>query len=305
MSEQSKNPTVSIIMAVYNGAEYLQEALSSVAEQTFQDWELIVIDDGSQDASPQIAAAFPDVRLIRQQNQGSADARNRGILNSRGSLLAFLDQDDVWCPTKLERQIALFNNNPLVDLCYTGFDIIDSAGATRTATWGRPIQGYHDLLEGNGICFCTAMIRQACLSDVGLFDVSLTNCEDYDLWLRISKGGQLAYIPSIEAHYRVHPSSTSRDYLLMYSREKEILRRHIKLARASNDKDAVSSASRGLDNARRVRFADACREIRTVPATQKFGHLWNAWTISPGQTVAQMVIWLSRLLTTGSVREKS
>jgi len=113
---------ISVVIAVYNGEAYVADAIRSVLAQAGVELELIVVDDGSTDATPGITRGFSDPRLtvLRQENRGVAAARNAGIARARGEFIAFLDADDVWLPTKLQRQMQLFSERPEVGLAYTG-----------------------------------------------------------------------------------------------------------------------------------------------------------------------------------------
>lgn len=113
---QSNPPKVSVIISVYNGERYLAEAIDSVLAQTYQDFELILIDDGSTDRTKEIIQSYPTIRYFYQENQGVAAARNLGVAQSRGDYLTFLDADDLWLPEKLALQIEAFAGNPHLDI---------------------------------------------------------------------------------------------------------------------------------------------------------------------------------------------
>jgi glycosyltransferase involved in cell wall biosynthesis len=142
-------PLVSVVIPAYNPGPFLASAVASVAAQTLKDWDIVVVDDGSIESIEELMRPFPFVRILHQQNQGQAMARNLGITQSVGKYVAFLDQDDLWVPRKLEHQILLFKENAEMPMCHTQFDLIDENGATRCAGFGRQ-QNYNELLEGSG-----------------------------------------------------------------------------------------------------------------------------------------------------------
>ena len=119
-------PKVSVIIPAYNSSGFIEDALESVFKQTYRNYEVIVVDDGSTDKSAEIIGSFSDKRIIYiyQENHGVSVARNKGILESKGEYIAFLDSDDLWLPEKLEKQVAILNNNKNTGLVYTDFDVI-------------------------------------------------------------------------------------------------------------------------------------------------------------------------------------
>jgi glycosyltransferase involved in cell wall biosynthesis len=127
-----KTPLVSVIVPTYNYAEFIGEAIKSVLDQTIQDFEILVIDDGSTDNTKEVVLSFGDkVRYFYQSQQGPAKARNKGIVESKGEYIAFLDADDVWLPSKLEKQVNLFRSNPKLGMVVTDNFLFDDAGIYR------------------------------------------------------------------------------------------------------------------------------------------------------------------------------
>ena len=208
---------VSVIIPTYNCAQYIGVAVESVLAQTFADYELIVVDDGSTDETGDVLKQYEGrLTLIRQENQERSAARNTGIRASAGQYIAFLDSDDIWQPDKLERQVAILDQHPEVVLTYCQASYVD--------TEGRPIRFVgesasgesgtevvvsdlsRDLLLGNvisGGC-STPIVRREALDEVGFFDETLCYPEDWDLWVRLSKKGPFAYVPRPLARYRVY-----------------------------------------------------------------------------------------------------
>jgi glycosyltransferase involved in cell wall biosynthesis len=180
---------VSVIIPTYNRGWIIQEAIDSVLEQDFADIELIVVDDGSSDNTPEILRAYgSDIQVIRQSNRGVSAARNRGIQASAGRWIALLDSDDLWLPQKLARQVDFFSAHPDAMICQTGEQWVRKGVRVNPKARHRKFSGmiFEPSLELCLVSPSAAMIRKRLFSDVGLFDESLPACEDYDLWLRIS-----------------------------------------------------------------------------------------------------------------------
>ncbi|MBI5896658.1 MAG: glycosyltransferase family 2 protein [Desulfobacterales bacterium] len=172
---QDRPPLVSVVVPTFNRAGEVAQAIDSVLAQTYPHWELIVVDDGSQDDTPRGLAAYgPRIRTIRQENRGVSAARNRGILAAGGQFIALLDSDDYWLPDKLAAQIACFQRHPALMLCQT------------EEIWIRNGRRVNPKLPLCLISPSAVMLRRSLLDEVGLFDETLPACEDYDLWLRIT-----------------------------------------------------------------------------------------------------------------------
>ena len=211
------NPTVSILLPVYNGAAYLQETLESMLAQTHQDFELIIIDDGSRDASAAIIERVndPRIRFYRQSNRGLAATLNRAIELSRGEYLARQDQDDVSFPTRLEQQLKFMVAHPRCGLVGTWAEII--TGTERTGRAHRHPAENHtlkfDLLFDNPFVHSSVLLRKSAVVDAGGYstDPLRQPPEDYELWSRLSRAWEVANIPEILHVYREVPTSMSRE----------------------------------------------------------------------------------------------
>lgn len=200
-------PRVSIVLPTRNRAAVLAGALDSVRRQTFSDWECIVVDDGSSDATPEVlaaaSAADARVRGIRREPGGSAAAaRNAALGLARGDLVAFLDDDDRWAPEKLSLQITRLDSDPDALLACARVELSgDAAGV-----WPRRAAPEHPalrrLLSSNFIPVSTVMARRSALVRSGGFDERLAVAEDYDLWIRIAIDGPIRADPEVLARYR-------------------------------------------------------------------------------------------------------
>ncbi len=228
---------VSVVIPVYNGERYLGRAIGSVLAQTWPHMELIVVDDGSTDRSPQIIAGYGD-RLIavRQPNRGVAGARNAGFERARGRFIALLDQDDWWQPDKLERQVHVMLADEGVGLVHTGvahFDQSTGRPTARLAPHARPERLVGDcfrlLLLDNQIYNSSVMLRASVLRRVGYCDTQIrgNTVQDYDLWLRVARRTRLAYVPEPLLSFRVHADQGTWDRRPMLSEEARLLERVI------------------------------------------------------------------------------
>jgi glycosyltransferase involved in cell wall biosynthesis len=185
-------PRVSVITPTHNRRDFIREAIASVLAQTYQNFEIIVVDDGSDDDTHSVVEefshAYPVVQYILQSNQGVSAARNYGVTLSCGQFVAFLDSDDVWQPSKLESQVAFFTAHPEAAICQT------------EEIWlrnGVRVNPHHKHRKASGDIFARSlelclvspsavMLRRALFDQMGGFDPDLPTCEDYDLWLRIA-----------------------------------------------------------------------------------------------------------------------
>jgi glycosyltransferase involved in cell wall biosynthesis len=189
MTARSKTPEVSVIIPTYNRAWVLKEAIDSVLAQEFRDFELIVVDDGSTDNTPQILESYAqDLTVIRQPNRGVSAARNRGIVAANGRLISFLDSDDLWLPRKLSSQVNFFNSNPEAVINQTEEIWIRNGVRVNPKTRHHKPSG---MIFEQSLALClvspsAVMMKRSLFDAVGLFDEDLPACEDYDLWLRIS-----------------------------------------------------------------------------------------------------------------------
>lgn len=207
-------PTVSVVMAAKNYAKFLPVAVESVIVQTFADWELVIVDDGSTDATP--AAVKPyladrRVRYVRSDKLGQSRAKNLGIHLSRGEAIAFLDADDSWKPTKLEKQLALLRDD--VGVVFCGRELIDESGAllAKQPAANPPTGRVADaIFVQNFVCFSSAMVRRQVFDRVGSFDPLLDLAIDYDLWQRVARHYSFNYVPEPLVQYRTGHGNLSQ-----------------------------------------------------------------------------------------------
>jgi glycosyltransferase involved in cell wall biosynthesis len=196
-----RDPRVTLIVAAYNGERFLREALESVFAQDFGSFEVVFVDDGSEDATGEVAQSFP-VRYIRQENRGLAAARNRGLELARGEFIAFLDDDDVVPPTKLSVQVRYLDEHPSTG-CVFGRQEWLYEGPEPPKMAPDPVFG-----EAGGIQLVTAMIRRSVLEELGGFDPTYRYAEDRDLLVRMREQGiEFAVLPDVVLRKRLHGSN--------------------------------------------------------------------------------------------------
>jgi len=211
---------VTVIVPAYNTARYIGETLDSIFAQTFRDYEVIVVNDGSPD-TPELERVLlkyqNQIRYIKQENRGPAGARNTGIRNARGDFLAFLDGDDIWLPNFLADQLKCFEENPSLDMaCADCVFFGDPALDGKSWQSLDPIEGVvtlEKILPTHGGAFASfVLLRRATALKVGFFDEELRILEDYHYWLRlVYHGGKLAYVPRILGKRRIHPGSLTHN----------------------------------------------------------------------------------------------
>jgi len=199
---------VSVIIPAYNAEKYIHEAIDSVLNQTFKDFEIIVIDDESTDNTSKILESYGNkIRWKSQENKGSASAQNEGIKMANGEYIAYIDADDIYLPERIETQVKHLDEHHDVGLVYTDFYQIDENGKITGTAKSQPFDDLL-LLQANYIGKSTVMHRRECLNEVGLFDESFTNYEnDWEMWVRISEKFGMVYIDKPLTKYRLHGGS--------------------------------------------------------------------------------------------------
>ena len=207
-------PKVSVVLPVYNGSEYLAQSIESVLNQTFQDFELIIVDDCSTDDSGLIAQKYAkaDARITYIKNQTNLklpNALNKGFACAQGVYLTWTSCDNVYLPNAFQRLLDILESEPDVALVYSSMEIIDAEGKLISFVQaGDP----KDLIFRNvvGACF---MYRKTIADQAGAYDPSALLCEDYEYWLRIARIGELKEIPEVLYQYRIHGNSLSANRL--------------------------------------------------------------------------------------------
>jgi glycosyltransferase involved in cell wall biosynthesis len=228
--------TVDVIIPAFNAAKYLPFALESVGAQTFDDWHIVLVDDGSTDDTAQVIAPFlgrygSKITYIQQENRGLPASRNRAIKSSTSEFIALLDADDIWMPCRLSESLGVLTTRPQVGLTYGLIKLVDSEGRTNRTWTGN--QGHPEGQIASQIYMrkielpCpTITFRRRCVDEVGFFDETMRATEDRDLWLRIALRYEVAFVPEILASYRMSPGSMSTDSRRMLDAQLHFIRKH-------------------------------------------------------------------------------
>ena len=233
-------PIVSVLMTVYNGERYLADAVESILQQTFEDFEFVIVDDGSTDTSLELLQQFekrdPRIRLFARPHGGIVPAANFGLRQCRGEFLARMDSDDVALPHRFEVQVATLRENPHVVVIGGAYDLIDAAGRFLRRQWPPTDDASLQELSLNGltpICQPLAMMRMSAVRRVGEYDRVVETAEDNDMWLRLGEVGQLMCVSEVLLKYRQHAASVSEVKALAQAEririgcEKAYARRHV------------------------------------------------------------------------------
>jgi glycosyltransferase involved in cell wall biosynthesis len=226
----SATPLVTVVIPTYNYAHFLIETLESALVQTYSNFEVIVVDDGSTDDTRQRLEPYLDrIRYIYQENQGLSAARNTGIRAARGELIALLDSDDLWHPEKTEIQVRFLQEHPEVHMVaskkwddpWEGWPKLDAGGLI-----AHPVS-LEDLVVWSRIRFgaCSTLLRKCCFDEVGFFDTSFRSLEDRDMWIRIASRFSVAELQLPLWWYRIHANSMQTDAQRMEEYEYKVLRK--------------------------------------------------------------------------------
>ncbi len=229
------SPRVSVVIPAWNAAAFIERTLETVAAQTFRDFEVIVVDDGSSDGTKEVADRFLAARglrgrCVRQENKKIAGARNAGIREASAELVSFLDHDDLWFPSKLERTLAVFDADPSADLVCHQEEIVKDGrvvGLTKNGPWSPTM--YEDLLfEGNALSPSATTVRKAKLHEAGLFreDPKFNTVEDYDLWMRLARVCRMRFLDETLGQYQLVERGASNKIVYHNENLEALLRDH-------------------------------------------------------------------------------
>lgn len=251
---------VSVVIPAYNSAEYIGEALDSVMAQTFVDYEIIVVNDGSPDTAELEEALAPHMRVIRyikDKNKGPSAARNTAIRVARGEYVAFLDSDDRWLPTHLEEQVRLLEKEPSLGLVYADGIVTVGGAPVRTCfqinRQNRPVTFEMVVQEDCTVVTSATVARRAALLQAGLFDERFRHCEDFDLWVRILLCG-------FRIDYANHIQIVHRSGIGLSSDSESMKRSLLAVYRKMSSQSSLSATQRQLVIERQVR-ADASLQL--------------------------------------------
>lgn len=201
--------TISVIIPTYNAERTILETIESVQKQTFKDFEIVIINDGSSDRTLNLVDEIGDnrIKIFTYENGGLPTARNRGISHSTGEFITFLDADDLWTPNKLERQLNLLNANPEADVAYSWTYFMDESENARTINPGDPVylEGnvYANLLSKNFIASgSNVLITREAVETIGEFDPECGGSADWDYWIRLASQYSFVVVPEHQIYYR-------------------------------------------------------------------------------------------------------
>ncbi len=216
---------VSVILPVYNGIKYFKESMESLGQQTFRDFEVVIIDDASYDGTEKMIDVYdemlPNVRVIRHpDNLGLAESLNDGLVAAGGEYMAIQHADDISLPERLEKEVIYLDAHPNVHLVGTWMRYIDASGRLKKKDgwWLRQVKNVPDdpevirtkLLEMNCLIHTSVMFRKGTTSSAGFYDQEMVPAEDYDLWLRVSEKHDIGIIREVLCYYRHHHGQLSR-----------------------------------------------------------------------------------------------
>ncbi|MCK4434621.1 glycosyltransferase, partial [Candidatus Bathyarchaeota archaeon] len=252
---------VSVVLTCYNGARWISRSIESVLAQTYEDFELVIIDDGSTDNSKERVAFYlcdERVRYIYQENKGFSAAVNKGIKESTGNLIGFIGQDDMWMPNKLGLQVKYFSEHEDVDLVHSDFCSVDSEGQIirvrniMVPNFSSMKKTIEYLFLTNFIGFETVLVKRKCFDEVGFFDEHMVGFSDHDMWLRVVGKFNIGYL----------------DLPLVKKREHELQLSRVRLESVLNDEFLI--IKKAID---RYPFLERVKRKKLVP-------LYYAWGIS-------------------------
>lgn len=224
-------PLVSVVIPTYNCPEFLKAAVESVLAQTFTEIEVVVVDDGSTDNTAELVREFDNrVKYVYQNNAGTAAARNTGIRNSNGSIIAFLDHDDLWLPEKLERELPVLQSNDKIGLVFCGRQFFNTYTNEITSTHPAEAElGVHEFLAHSTIALQSAIVPRAVFDDVGLFDEQLLGTDDWEMTIRIAAKYRVVGVADILISIRGHAGQQGIMSERMYANSMSVLRKHANL----------------------------------------------------------------------------
>lgn len=303
----SEKPLISVIIPAFNASEFIGETLDSVFSQTFTDFEVIVINDGSPDTHEleRVLQRFPSkLRYLKQENQGAAAARNTGLRAAEGEFVAFLDADDTWLPLFMEKQLDLLKRNNADFVFADALLFGDSPIAGRTFMQIEPPLG--DVTPENllsvkvTILTSTVLARKAPILEAGLFDESLRRGQDFELWLRLAKAGaRFAYQREVLAHHRIVESGLSGGTISQLQRTLTVIDAiKLKGGLTSSEEAALQvNVNRtlrelALENGKeKLLSRDFSAALKSFNEARKFRHSWKVLFVCLALRIAPGMLW--------------
>ncbi|MDD5217909.1 MAG: glycosyltransferase [Candidatus Omnitrophica bacterium] len=286
-------PSVSVIIPTFNRVAFLKDAIASVMAQSFTDWELIVVDDGSTDATPIVLQNYIEqdhrIRSIWTSNNGVAKARSLGIEAAKGKYISFLDDDDYYLPGKLESQFKHLEDNPSLMFVYGYAEVVDVKNDYLKMAPRNPAHSFHDLICDSVILPTSVLVRKVVLDEFGGFRAGLKTCEDYDLWLRIAHKYPFAFYPEIVSRYRRHDSNITHNIYQIYSDENRV-RQHLLLITRNKTERKMIRESIKRSSTRFFGIASQLAESKNYKEALRFYE--SALLLNP--LVSFQISWMSK-----------
>lgn len=271
-------PLISVVIPAYNAESYIQSTLDSVFNQTYQNIEVIVVDDGSNDSTQSILNAYPhNVVVIKTENKGVSHARNTGIDAAKGGWIAFVDSDDIWLPTKLEEQIISIGECQWshCDSVYIGEN---QSGDVKRSDYSHIPRGnvFEELIVENFITTSSVLIKKSLLNQYGKFDETLACLEDWKLWIDIAHENPIAYCDKSLLEYRVYSGSTSR-------KARSVMPIHIELINQIFKALPSNTHYKKLKNKAKIKSLTICSYIAEEAQDYRFSLYcsYKAWVEAP------------------------
>jgi glycosyltransferase involved in cell wall biosynthesis/SAM-dependent methyltransferase len=294
--------SVAVVITTYNHAAFLEDAIRSVVRQSTRAEEILVVDDGSTDHPDAVVSRFSQVRLIRQRNQGLSAARNTGLRAAVADKIIFLDADDRLCQGAIEGGLQCFASHSEAGFVYGGFHYVDAGGSVTSESICRDIgpEPHLTFLRGNPIgMHATVLYDRRHLLNAGGFDVTLRRCEDYDVYLRMSRNYPVASYRQIVAEYRRHGTNMSSDSMEMLRWVLRVLKRYRPLRRSE---PAATAWRQGQANWRRYYVEEILAGGKAGEGRTPLVHrIANAGRASPAFTARHLVRRLKSALPRGAI----
>jgi glycosyltransferase involved in cell wall biosynthesis len=277
-----QRPLVSVIIPAYNGQEYIREAIESALGQTYRPIEILVIDDGSPVSMTEAVSGFgPEVRYLRQENGGTASARNLGWRSASGEFIALLDQDDLWLPLKLERQVPRFAEDPRIGLVTAWMEVFDTNTGEAKGTYQPPAEmTVHDMLGHELPPVQTMIFRRSALEKIGGFDASLRGTDDWDVNIRLAAEYRVVTVEEVLGRARMHGAQQGSNGEQMYRNSMRVLEKN---SRVHGD---CAECRQALRKSRKL-----VREYHSLYIKGRARAAWNEGRYTAAITRAARAFW--------------
>lgn len=287
---------ISVIIPCYNYGHYLPQAIQSIQSQTHRKTEIIVVDDGSTDNTAEIVKDFPDVTYVYQENQGLSAARNKGVACSKGAYLVFVDADDWLLPDALSSNLKVLKaDKQLAFVAGSYIDYIESTGEQIEKMYKYLECSYLTLLRRNHIAMHAAVMYSRWVFDHFLFDPILRSCEDWDLYLRITRRFPVRQTTDFIAVYRRYNTSMSANFARMLESGMEVLKRQSAQRLNTEEREALKL---GKERLKKIYTTKVCRQFDLEPVGQKreilFKVLWRYDKVRLAKYLCRSIFLLNR-----------